>query len=479
MEASIIRNARFEAADRAMWADAAKKALRGGDPDTTLVARSDDGLAIGPVYERAQAGRHLARAQALQPWKIVQRVDDPDPERAREQVIADLEGGATGISLIFEGAPNAMGYGLPMDEPAIRSLIDVIAVESTHLRVDVHPASRVTLDWMVPILARKRVDPSKLSLSFGIDPAAIFAGTGRLRMSIEALKASMPQSLVHFFAMQVPGVLLEADGRVYHNGGATEAQELGATISAAVSHLRMFETARQPLIYAAPHIGFAVAADHDQFMTTAKLRALRVLWARVQETCGIEPAPAQIHAETSMRMMTRLDPETNILRSTIAAFGAVVGGADAISVIPHTATHGLPASDARRLARNTQLILARESHVGFTVDPASGSGGIEALTGELCEAAWNEFRRIEAEGGILESLRDGKLQARIAEARQARRLAFQEGKRALVGTTRYRAERERPVEVLNAERRPIPTDGIQHCEMLPISRIDETLGSQG
>lgn len=479
MEASIIKNARFEAADRATWAAAAKKALKGADFDETLIARSDDGLPVGPVYGRAEGFRQLPRVQAHLPWHIVQRIDDPDPARAREQVVADLEGGATGISLVFEGAPNALGYGLPMDEAAVRSIMDVIPVETTHLRVDVHPASRVTLDWMVPILARKRVDPSKLSLSFGIDPAAIFAGTGRLRMSIEALKASMPQSMVHFFAMQVPGVLLEADGRVYHNAGASAAQELGAMISAAVSHLRMFETARQPLVYAAPHIGFSVAADHDQFMTMAKLRALRLLWARVQESCGIEPSPAQIHAETSMRMMTRLDPETNILRSTIAVFGAATGGADAISVIPHTAPHGLPERNARRLARNTQLILARESQIGFVADPASGSGGIEALTGKLCEAAWNEFRRIEAEGGILESLRDGKFQARVVETLQDRIAAFEENERTIVGTTRYQAGAERPVEVLEADRKPIPTDGVQHCEMLQALRADETIGGSG
>src|SRR5690606_27027186 len=116
-----------------------------------------------------------------------------------------------------------------------------------------------------------------LKLAFGIDPAANFAGTGRLRMSLDALRASMPQSLAHFFALGVPGVLLEADGRVFHNAGATEAQELGAMLASAVSHLRMFEEARQPLVYAAPHVGFAISLDQDQFLGIAKLRALRKL----------------------------------------------------------------------------------------------------------------------------------------------------------------------------------------------------------
>ncbi|TIV91248.1 MAG: methylmalonyl-CoA mutase, partial [Mesorhizobium sp.] len=164
-----------------------------------------------------------------------------------------------------------------------------------------------------------------LNLSFGIDPAAIFAGTGRLRTSIEALQESMPQSLAHFFSMGVPGVLLEADGRVFHNAGATEAQELGTMMASVVSYLRMFEKARQPLVYAAPYIGFALSVDQDQFLSMAKVRALRKLWARIQEACSIPASTASIHAETSYRMMTMADPETNILRTAIAAFAAATG----------------------------------------------------------------------------------------------------------------------------------------------------------
>ncbi len=190
----------------------------------------------------------------------------------------------------------------------------------------------------------------------------------------------MPPSLAHFFALGVPGVLLEADGRVLHNAGATEAQELGFMLASALSHLKMFEDARQPLVYAAPHIGFALSVDQDQFLSMAKLRAIRKLWQRAQEACGITPSPATVHAETSFRMLTRQDAENNILRNTIAVFSAMTGGADSISVLPHSLPHGLPDPFARRLARNTSLVLAGESRVDFVADPAAGSGGLEALT---------------------------------------------------------------------------------------------------
>ena len=472
----LLGQIEFAASDRVAWRALAEKALAGADFDRALVSRSDDGIEYGPLYDRATPSpQPMGRADAASCWSVVQRIDDPDPARANAQALADIEQGATGLALIFEGAPNAFGYGLPATQEAVQRVLAEVPLHKVHLRIDLHPASRASVDWFVALVGQRRADPAKLSLSFGIDPAALFAATGRLRMSVEALKASMPQSLAHFFALGVPGVLLEADGRPYHNAGATEAQELGAMLAAAVSHLRMFEEARQPLLYAAPHIGFATSVDQDQFLSMAKLRALRRLWTRAQEACGIAPSPAMVHAETSWRMMSRKDPETNILRAAIATFAAATGGADTISVLPHTLTHGLPDDFARRVARNIQLVMAGESHIDFVADPAAGSGGIEALTEALCEKAWAEFQAIEAEGGLLASVGENRLQTRIAEARNMRAETYRAGKRAIVGTTLYPLKTERPVAILAAERRPVPQDGAVFCEALPALRIDETL----
>ncbi|BCH34036.1 methylmalonyl-CoA mutase [Mesorhizobium sp. L-8-10] len=469
----LLEDVRFETSDAAQWRALADKALAGATFDEVLVSRTDDAIAVMPLYERAKDAMLLPRANPATRWTVTQRIDDPDPTRANRQAQEDVAQGATGLSIVFEGAPNAFGYGLPANPDALAKALDGIDIARTHLRIDVHPMSRASIDWLVALLTARRVDPANLSLSFGIDPAAIFAGTGRLRMSVEALLASMPQSLAHFFGLGVPGVLLEADGRVFHNGGATEAQELGIMLAAAVSHLRMFEAARQPLVYAAPHIGFALSVDQDQFLSMAKVRALRKLWARAQEACSIAPVPCQVHAETSWRMMTAKDPETNILRATVACFAAATGGADSISILPHTITHGLPDAFARRVARNTQLVMAGESHVDFVADPAIGSGGIEALTDGLCEQAWKEFQAIEAEGGPLKSLADNRLQVRVGEARDKRAKAYRDKKRSIVGTTLYPLKSERPVSTLDAERRPAPQEGTVFCEALGALRIDE------
>ncbi|MEQ1938382.1 methylmalonyl-CoA mutase family protein [Mesorhizobium sp. CN5-321] len=463
--------------ERERWLGLVAKSLGGRSFEDTLVSRTSDGIRIEPLTERATEPRPCLRANPAQPWIVCQRIDDPDVERARRQVAEDLAQGATGLSLVFEGAPNAFGYGLPLGAETLEAVLEGVSLNQVHLRIDVHPASRAMADWLVALLARRRADPARLSLSFGIDPAAIFAGTGRLRMSIEALQASMPQSLAHFFALDVPGILLEANGRVLHNAGATEAQELGFMLASAVAHLRLFQQARQALIYAAPHIGFAVSVDQDQFLSMAKIRALRRLWARVQDVCSIPPSAATIHAETSYRMLAAADAETNILRNTVAGFAAAVGGADSVTVLPHTIVHGLPAAFARRIARNTQVIMARESHLDHVADPAYGSGSLEALTDGLCAAAWTEFQRIEAEGGALASLRDGHIQARVMQAREKLAQDYRTGRRVILGATLHPLRDERPAETLAAQKRPLPTDGIVHCEPILPCRAEELAGT--
>ncbi|WP_420959868.1 methylmalonyl-CoA mutase subunit beta [Brucella sp. IR073] len=476
MDASILKEGLFPPEDYDRWVRLAEKALKGESFEEALTSQTDDGIVIEPLYERDRHAKPVFRATPDRPWRIVQRADDPDPARANRQLRDDIENGANGVALVFEGAQNAFGFGLPIGADTIERLFEDIDLDGLTLRMDAHPNSRACAEWLADYLRFRRIDPARTCFSLGIDPTATLASCGWLRMSVEALKASLPQALGNFFATGLPGIVLEADGRPYHNAGATEAQELGAMLSVALGYLRMFEDARQPVVYATPHIGFAVSADQNQFVTIAKLRALRQLWARLQEACGITPSPAAIHAETSMRMMTARDVETNILRTTIAGFAAAAGGADGISILPHTITHGLPDAAARRLARNTQLILAREAHLGFVSDPAAGSGGIEMLTECLCEAAWNAFQALEREGGILQSLVDGHFQARIAECREKRAESYRSGERGIVGTTIHPAAEDGPVAVLDRERRTLPHDGAVHCEPLVFTRLDEMVG---
>jgi methylmalonyl-CoA mutase len=203
--------------------------------------------------------------------------------------------------------------------------------------------------------------------------------------------------------------VITVDGPAFHNLGANATWELAASIAAAVAYLRLLTGSGIPVGEALRQISFRLAADDDQFMTLAKMRALRKLWAWVAGVVG-DPGGggAVVHAETSLPMMTQRDPWVNMLRSTLAAFGAGVGGADTVLVFPFDVAipggfPGTARSFARRIARNTQLLLLEESHVGRVLDPAGGSWFVEDLTKQLAEQAWQHFQAIEAHGGFVDA----------------------------------------------------------------------------
>src|SRR5262249_11549735 len=177
--------------------------------------------------------------------------------------------------------------------------------------------------------------------------------------------------------------------------------------------------------------------------------ALRRLWARVEEACGLSPHPAFVAAETAWRTMTQRDPYVNMLRSTVAVVAAGLGGADAITVLPHTAAIGLPDGFARRIARNTQLILLEESNLAKVADPAAGSGGFESLTNELCVTAWSLFQEIERTGGVADALDEGLIGSKVAAVRTEREKAVARRKDALTGTSEFPDIAEAPADVLD------------------------------
>jgi methylmalonyl-CoA mutase len=199
------------------------------------------------------------------------------------------------------------------------------------------------------------------------------------------------------------------DGSTFHDLGANASWELAGAVAAGVSYLRLLADSGLSMRDSLGQISFRLSADDDQFMTIAKFRAARQLWARIAEVVG-EPdsGAATINAVTSSPMMTQRDPWVNMLRTTLAVFAAGVGGADTILVLPFDASieDGMPGvarTFALRMARNTQLVLLEESHVGRVLDPGGGSWLIEDLTKQLADTAWAHFQDIEARGGFVQA----------------------------------------------------------------------------
>lgn len=453
MDADILRNAGFQPVDEAGWRRLAEKALKGADFDETLVTASDEGLEIRPLYPRAPDARPLAHAHAGTPhagdaWTVNQRRDDADLARARAQMADDLENGATGISLVFENAPAAYGTGIRAgSETAFRKTALSRAAAPFSLRLESGFADRTLAATLARALDEAKAHAAPVH--FGLDPfSTALAGQA-------ADTAELAETARALLAFGFSGTVLSADGRLAHNAGAGEALELAVVAAGLADHLRLLEKAglAPEAVFAATSL--SLAADQDQFLTTAKLRAARLVHAKMQSACGIsEPAPAHIHAETSWRMLTRRDPETNILRNTIAVFSAGTAGADEITVLPHTLALGVPDPFARRIARNTQVVLITESNLAHVADPAAGAGGIEALTEALAEKAWEIFIGIERKGGLAAAIASGEIKALVEAARKARKA------KPIVGTTLFALKEEREVTMLGPLAEPTATTGL-------------------
>jgi methylmalonyl-CoA mutase len=438
----------FPQATREQWLKLVEGVLKGADFQKKLVSRSHDGIAIQPLYPKAEGAAPIAREQAGR-WRVSQRVDHPDPAKANELALADLEGGADALTLVTHKAPAARGFGVGIDsiEDLDRALSGVM-LDLIHLRVDAGGHGRQMAALVLALAERRGHRLADLSLDLGLDPIGAMAAQGRMSASWDAMAQRMGDTLADLTGRSFADRAFLADGRVYHEAGASEAQELAAVLATGLGYLRALEAKGHSFDAARRALSFLLVADADQFLTVAKLRALRRLWARVEQACGLEPRPIRLHAETAWRMTTRRDPWVNLLRTTVAAFSAGIGGADSITVLPFTAALGLPDAFARRMARNTQLVLLDEANLWRVADPAAGAGGLEALTDALCEKAWGLFQEIEREGGILESLKGDTLQARIAAIREQRQKAVATRREPITGTSEFPNINEADVTVL-------------------------------
>ncbi|CAH1699599.1 hypothetical protein BOSEA1005_12652 [Hyphomicrobiales bacterium] len=383
----------FGAPSSEAWRGAVEKVLRGADFEKRLVGRSADGIRIEPLYPAAAPAARALRAEAGR-WHVAARLDHPQPREAQALALADLEGGADTLTISFAGAPAARGHGLvAADVAALDAALDGVMLDLIRLRLDPAPQGRIDALLLAALIEKRGHAPAELSVAFGLDPIGVFAGGGSLAVPSPEIGRKLAQTIRALKERGFSGPFVTIDSRPYHEAGASEAQELGAALATAVAYLRALEAQGMTLAEARDALAFTLVADTDEFLTVAKFRAARLLWNRIQQACGLTPAPARIHAETAWRSLTRRDPHVNLLRGTIAAFSAGIGGTDSLTVQPFTAALGLPDAFARRVARNTQLILLEESNLWRVADPAAGAGGFEALTQALCEQGWQAFQR--------------------------------------------------------------------------------------
>jgi methylmalonyl-CoA mutase len=441
-----------------------------GAPFEKLVGKTYDGIRIDPIYPRAKGTAPIAGRAAAAPWQIMQRIDHPDAAQANAQALHDLENGATGLTLVFAGANGAHGFGLDPSPEAIEKILDGVFLDAgIALELQIGPQSRMAAIHIAELVKRKGFAPAACDIRFGLDPLGAGAVWGSSPYAWAEIVPAVTGAVQGLAGMGFKSPIVAVDGRVVHDAGGSEVQELAFALAAAVAYLRAIEQSGIALDAAQRMIYARLAADADQFLTLAKFRAMRLLWARVEQACGLTPTPLFIAADTSWRMLTQRDAFVNMLRATMATFSAGLGGANAITVLPHTLARGLPDPFARRVARNTQLVLLEESNLDKVSDPAAGSGGIEALTRELSEAAWALFQETEKAGGLFAALEQNVIQRKVAATRAAREVNIAKRRDVLTGASEFPNLHEADIAVLEVTPIVLPSYGEAKFKFDPLT----------
>jgi methylmalonyl-CoA mutase len=442
------------------WRAAALKALRGGQL-SELETRLYEGFAVEPLYTRdgAQSAatasgafgaspfiRGAPLAEKTQPWTIIQLLDHLDLAEANRQLKEDLAGGAGAFWLQFGG--NIPYGGALVGARRVDALEEVFAgvsLEDVELYVsggfDAAPGAAL----LAALIEKRGITPAKIKGSAGLDPLSIIAATGYVPAERKNAIADALDAATYFREKGYGWRPFLVSGRAWHQAGGSAREELGYALAAAVSYWRGLIDAGWPLDEAAAAIGFVLTADADLFVTIAKFRAMRALWTRVTEASGLPPTPPPLIAEMSYRMISERDPHVNLLRGTSAAFGAAIGGAEAILLIPFNTRHGTPDAFARRLARNTQLLLQEEAYAGRVADAAGGSWYVESLTHQLAAAAWGAFRRIEGAGGLITALEHGWLLRKLNDVCLERQINIANNRDKLTGVSSFPNLDEQPL----------------------------------
>ncbi len=413
----------FPPLDKRQWRELVARSLPGTDPER-LARRLAHGLAVQPLYTDedwqpsdpaewpgAAPFTRGGRGPDDGGWAVVQRLTLVADDDVAALVAAELDGGADGVDLDLAHHADPAA--------ALAAALDVLARAEGTLTVHADPAAGETAQRLA---AWREAHPGRPVL-LRLDPLARWQATGALPDALETTMAAAAGTA----RAAAGGTVLECSAVPTHEAGGDAVQELAVLLASGVTWLRVLGEAGLALEDAVPLLRLRVAVGTRQFGEIAKLRAARRLWARLIESCGGAPQQRRVvlAAETSRRVLTRRDPWVNILRGTVGCFAAAVGGADTITVHPFDLLLRRGDAAARRLARNTQLVLREEGRLGHVLDPAGGSWHVESRTDDLCAAAWDLFREIERRGGLPAVLRDGWWQQEVAAVAEqaARRVA--------------------------------------------------------
>jgi methylmalonyl-CoA mutase len=434
------------------WQETAQKSLK-GQALSSLEVTTHEGLVIKPLYAAEDAPLDALDVGEMRqgPVEVACPIDLRDPKGTIGRIVEARDCGADALWIWVDRRSSSWGQLTAGSFALFRE-----AAEGAPIYLDGRGAATALAALLIASTQRSNGGLESLVGAFDIDPLGVLAADGTLPTSLVGALDLMAESL-RWCEDLAPRMRTVAVSTLSHaKAGATAVQELAIVLATAAAYLRAMEQRGVAPEVLSRRLRFVTAIGRDLFMETAKLRALRSLWQRMAEVCAIpsRQAAVPIHAIASPRCLTVRDPWVNVLRGTTACYVGIIGGADVVTALPFDSVAGRSDSFARRLAVNTSIILREESHIDQVGDPAAGSYLIERLTSELRAAAWEEFQRIEASGGMVYFLQSGALARELATSLDAKRRGVKALREPVTGVSSYPNIEEDPIHRHRAKRDP-------------------------
>lgn len=435
------------------WKSVTEKSLRGASFEK-LLTKTYEGITLQPMYQQqmlenvpytdSMPGLYPFRRgtaairNETKPWIINQEIAYESPKRANEAICNDLENGQTGINLVLKDAANGSGVVL-QDKADLNIVFQNINLERYPVHMHAGAISLPIIACFVSYLKDKKIFLGNVQGCIGADPLATLISSGSLPYPVDAAYDVLA-NVTAWSKHNIPKLsTILVQGHPYHDGGGSAVEEMAFALTTAVEYVDNMLKRGLTIDDVACRVTFSFSIGSNLFMEIAKFRVARMLWATIVRAFGGNDTSQKmkIHARTSKWNKTIYDPHVNILRGAIEAFAGAVGGVDSMHVAPFDEVTKTPTDFSRRVARNTQIILQEEAHLGKVTDPAGGSWYVEELTDEVAKKVWALFQEVEAKGGMLAALQVGFPQQKVAETAAKRDENIKRRKDVFVGTNKY------------------------------------------
>jgi methylmalonyl-CoA mutase len=487
------------------WRALASAELRGGDPDT-LTWHTPEGIDVKPLYTAADLEQletvgglpglepfvrgPRATMYANRPWTIRQYAGFSTAEESNAFYRQNLAAGQMGLSVAFDLATHR---GYDSDHPRVvgdvgKAGVAIDSVEDMKLLFDEIPLDKMSVSMtmngaVLPVLAgyvvaaeEQGVDQAKLTgtiqndilKEFMVRNTYIYPPEPSMRIVADIIQYTS-KHMPRFNSISISGYHMQ-------EAGATAVQELAFTLADGLEYARTAAARGLGVDEFAGRLSFFFAIGMNFFMEVAKLRAARLLWARIMDDLGARDPGSKMlrtHCQTSGVSLTEQDPYNNIVRTAYEALAAVLGGTQSLHTNSFDEAIALPSDFAARIARNTQLILAEETGITHVIDPLGGSYYVEALTQSLANEAWKLIDEVEQLGGMTKAVESGMPKLRIEEAAARRQARVDRGDETIVGVNQYRLADEVPIDSRDIDNAEVRRQQLQRLARVKAERDPE------